>query len=73
MSKKKKFKSADDEIEYLQSKKPLSDDEFDRLDTLVADQIEAATDALIAIPENLSPKEELKLMRQAISKSGAAF
>ena len=67
----KKFKSADDEIQYLQSKKPLTDEEFDRLDTLVADQIGAATDALFAILENLSPMEELRLIQQAISKLGA--
>ena len=67
---KKKFKSADDEIGYLHSKKPLTGEEFNHLDTLLADRIGAATDELFAIPENLSPMEELKLMQQVMSKLG---
>lgn len=64
-----KFKTADEEIDYLRAKRgSLTPEEFDRLDTLVADRIDAATNALIAIPDDLPPEEEIKLMRRAISK-----
>ena len=68
MSKKIKFKSADDEIEHLRMKKMLTDEEFDRLDTLMADKIEAITDALIAETDNGSVSDEFKRVQKSMSK-----
>jgi len=68
MRKKTKFKSANDEIEHLRMKKMLTDEEFDRLDTLMADKIDAITDALIAEPETGSDMDEFKRVQKSMSK-----
>jgi hypothetical protein len=68
MSNKIKFKSADDEIDHLRMKKMLTDEEFDRLDTLMADKIDAITDSLIAEPETGSTMDEFKRVQKSMSK-----
>ena len=68
MSKKIKFKSVDNEIEHLRTKKTLTDEEFDRLDTLMADKIDAITNALIAETDDGSIEDEFKKMQKSMTK-----